>query len=147
MTFAIWKPPQPDVKNDVSVSDQVRFIQRKCWDLTKVIEAVKDESLMVEMTTKAQSEAFIELKYSYADVVSFLKNLGVSHYVNSQWCLPPYGANQHAPYPADSYAMGFDRLKKQENQRREPYAYIKFTVVEETGKVLVFSMHESQKDK
>jgi hypothetical protein len=82
-----------------------------------------------------------------ADVVSFLKNLGVSHYVNSQWCLPPYGANQHAPYPADSYAMGFDRLKRQENQRREPYAYIKFTVVEETGKVLVFSMHESQKDK
>lgn len=141
MSFAIWKPPQPNVDSDVSVSDEVRFIERKCWDLSKVIEAVKEGSLTVELTTKAQSESFKELRYSYADVVAFLKNLGARHYVNSQWCLPPYGANLHAPYPADSYTMGFNRFTQQENTRLEPYPYIKFTVVEEAKKVLVFSMH------
>jgi hypothetical protein len=98
-------------------------------------------SLTVELTTKAQNESFKELRYSYADVVAFLKNLGARHYVNSQWCLPPYGANLHAPYPADSYTMGFNRFTQQENTRLEPYPYIKFTVVEEAKKVLVFSMH------
>jgi hypothetical protein len=45
---------------------------------------------------------------------------------------------------ADSYVMGFDRIQVKENQNRQPYVYVKFTVREKTQKILVFSLHPSR---
>lgn len=141
MSFAIWEPTLPASDSGHAISEEERFIDKKCWGLPKIVEALDAGTLTVSLTTKAQSESLAELKYMTEDVVALLKNLAPRHYVNSQWCLPPADGNQHAPYPSDSYSMGFDRIKKDENARREPHVYIKFAVNEVTKKLIVFSLH------
>jgi hypothetical protein len=145
MSFAIWTPPAPVAESGVSVHDDDRIIgTRMCWDIEKVVQAVKDKTLTIVLSRNAQHDVLTELSYSNADIVAFFENLGPHRYVNSQWCLPPQAGNHHAPYPADSYAMGFDKVNKVESQQRQPYTYIKFAVNEVTKKVLIFSMHPSR---
>ncbi len=144
MSFAVWTPVAPAATSGVPISDEDRFIgHQMCWNIQAVVQAVKDRTLTLLLTPNAQQDVLTELGYCEADIYSFFENLGPHRYINSQWCLPPQAGNKHAPYPADSYAMGFDRVNKVENQQRQPYIYIKFVVVEATKKVLIFSMHLS----
>ncbi len=142
MTFALWTPPKPVLPVNSASTDEERLIERKCWDLVAIQQAVLAGSLFVELTSAATLDAS-KLGWRMADVLHFLGCLEKRHYKNSQWCLPPAHGNRFEPLPADAYLMGFNRTKMQENPRFEPHIYIKFGVRENAGKVLVFSLHAS----
>lgn len=142
MTYALWTPSTPVVPMDLGMTDEERLIERRCWDLPAIQQALLSESLSVELTSTAAADA-AQMGWRVRDVVHFLGCLQRRHYNNSQWCLPPADGNRFAPLPADAYLMGFNRMKVQENPRFEPHIYIKFAVREVAGMVLVFSLHPS----
>jgi hypothetical protein len=145
MTFAIWKPPTPPYESWVSISDEDRFFKPKCWDLPKIISAIDSGNLTIDLSTTAQNDYLVDVKFNRSNLVSFLKLLENRHHVNSQWCLPPADGNHHDAHPADSYKMGFDRFQAIENVRREPHVYIKFAVIEETNTLMIYSLHHDKK--
>lgn len=142
MTYALWTPPAPVVPIDGGSTDEERLIERKCWDLAAIQQALLAESLSIELTSTATLDAS-QMGWRVRDVRNFLGCLEKRHFKNSQWCLPPVDGNRFEPLPADAYLMGFNRMKVQENPRLEPHIYIKFAVQEGTSRVLVFSLHLS----
>jgi hypothetical protein len=42
---------------------------------------------------------------------------------------------------ADAYCMGYNRMKGEENQKLIPWVYFKYTVREQTSRLLVLSAH------
>lgn len=142
MTFALWTPPNPVVPLGAGSTDEERFIERRCWDLAAIQQALLAGSLSVELTSTAAFDA-AQMGWRVRDVCNFFSCLEKRHYKNSQWCFPPADGNRFGPLPADAYLMGFNRMKMQENPRLEPHVYIKFAVREAVGQVLVFSLHPS----
>jgi hypothetical protein len=141
MTFALWDPPAPAYDNSVSVSEEDRVFTPKCWDLPKINKALGEGTLNIRLSQTAQYDYFHDLKFNRSNIFSFLKLLESRHYVNSQWCLPPADGNHHVALPADSYSMGFNRMKEIENVRLEPHVYIKFAVIAATNTLMIYSLH------
>ncbi len=142
MSFALWIPLKPVVPMGSYTSDEERLIERKCFDLVAIQQALLVGSLFIELTSTAAMDAS-KMGWRLRDVSNFLGCLERRHYKNSQWCLPPADGNQFEALPADAYLMGFNKMKVQENPRFEPHIYIKFAVREAVRQVLVFSLHAS----
>lgn len=142
MSFSLWGPPLPVVPLSPFSTDEERLIERKCWDLAAVQQALSDGSLSIELTTTAAADAG-QLGYRSTEVALFLKSLKPYHYINSQWCVPPADGNRFQPIQSDAYKMGFNRIKGVENTRLEPHLYIKWAVREKVAEVVVFSFHQS----
>jgi hypothetical protein len=143
MTYSLQQPPLPKVPLE-HCTDEERKISGKCWDLKKVQEGLNAGTLTLSLTTKASTDAALELRWRSADAVNFLKCLEARHYNGSEWCAPPKDGNKFGPLPADSYLMGFDRLSCAESPKRQPYVYMKFAVREDVREVLVFSLHPTR---
>lgn len=142
MFFSLWDPPIPVVPLSSFSTDEERLIERKCWDLVAVQQALSDGSLSIQLTTTAEADA-LQMGWCSSDVVSFFKTLKPYHFINSQWCVPPANGNRFIPLQSDAYEMGFNRMQGVENPRLEPYLYIKWGVREKVAVVIVFSFHQS----
>jgi len=143
MTFALHQPFLPNVPLD-QCSDRERKIDQKCWDLAGVQAALATNDLRMLLSSTASLQINDELAWSFQDVLTFFKSLPSYRYNDSEWCIPPANSNKFGPMPADSYLMGFDRIRGQENQVRKPYIYIKFSIREKAKIVLVLSCHPSR---
>lgn len=143
MTFALHQPLLPNVPLD-QCSDRERKINQKCWDLAGVQAALAAKELRMFLSPTASAQIAVELAWSSQDVLAFFKSLPPYRYNDSEWCLPPANGNNFGPMPADSYLMGFDRISGAENQARQPYVYIKFSIREKTKAILVLTCHPSQ---
>lgn len=148
MTFEIWKPPALGQPAGQEYTDAERKIDRKCWNLQTVQEALAAGQLTVELTAGCQEVMLQELGWSSSEVIAFIQRLHKARYLDSEWCLPSKKSHANVPWmAADTYFMGFDRIKGIENQRRDPWVYFKFTVRANTLKLLVFSLHEEHDPK
>lgn len=76
--------------------------------------------LSLQLTVKAQAEMATELNWSAGQLNGFFQCLSLGRYNDSEWCLPPNDGNKFGPLAADSYLMGFDKIKLIENQARRP---------------------------
>jgi hypothetical protein len=143
MTFALHKPILPHVLLD-QCSDQERKIHPKCWDLAGVQAALASNALQFDFSTTATMQINTELSWTMSNVSAFFKALAPCWYRDSEWCLPPTHGNKAGPMEADSYVMGFDKMKGVENYLRQPHVYIKFSIREKAKKVLVLTCHPSR---
>ncbi len=144
MALALHYPTPPHTHDLDECKDHERKIIPRCWDLAAVQAALDSSHLSIQLSTTASEDVATELRWDRNDIRNFFLCLGSHRYNDSEWCLPPKHGNKFAPMAADSYVMGFDRIKVEENQSRQPYVYVKFTVSEKTNKILVFSLHPSR---
>lgn len=148
MTFEIWKPPALGQLTGQEYTDAERKIDQKCWNLQAVQEALAAGQLTVELTAGCQEVMLQELGWSSSEIIAFIQSLHKARYLDSEWCLPSKKSHANAPWmAADTYFMGFDRIKGVENQLRDPWVYFKFTVRANTLKLLVFSLHKEHDPK
>lgn len=144
MALALHYPTPPRIHELDGRENHERKITPRCWDLAAVQAALRSSHLSIQLSTTASEDVSTELRWDGNDIKNFFLCLGAHRYNDSEWCLPPEHGNRFAPMAADSYLMGFDRIKAEENQNRQPYVYMKFTVREKSGKILVFSLHPSR---
>jgi len=144
MAFALHNPTPPHSIELNERNDHERKITSKCWNLAAVQAALESSLLSIKLSTTASADVAAELRWDQNDIRKFLLCLGPHRYKDSEWCLPPEHGNRFKPMAADSYVMGFDRIKEEENQLRQPYIYVKFTVREKASVILVFSLHPSR---
>ena len=83
MTFAIWKPPTPAYESWVSISDADRFFKPKCWDLPKIVEAIDAGTLKIELSTTAQHDFLVDVKFNRSNIVAFLNSCFFSKFKTS----------------------------------------------------------------
>lgn len=140
MTFELWTPPPLTVAIQ-ECTDAQRKIARKCWDLAAVQHALAEGKLRVQLSTGAQTTLRDELGWSGDDLALFIQCLHKARYNDSEWCLPGGNNPKLQPMAADSYCMGFNRIKGGENQKADPWIYFKFTVRAGTLTLMVFSVH------
>jgi hypothetical protein len=144
MALALHFPTPPHTYELNGCKDHERKITPRCWDLAAVQAALRAGQLSIELSLTANEDVGAQLPWYGDDIKNFFLCLGSHRYNDSEWCLPPEHGNQCKPMPADSYVMGFDRIKAEENQSRQPYVYVKFTVREKSGRILVFSLHPTR---
>lgn len=144
MALALHSPTPPDIGELEQCRDHERKITPRCWNLAAVQAALASSHLSIQLSPTATEDVAAELRWDRHDIRNFFLCLGSHRYNDSEWCLPPEHGNRFAPIAADSYVMGFDRIQVKENQNRQPYVYVKFTVREKTQKILVFSLHPSR---
>lgn len=142
MSFELWTPPPLETSILECTEDRQRKINGKCWDLAKIQGALADGELRIVFSGKAQAQMIEELLWSDEDLIQFINCLHKARYNDSEWCLPSNNPKV-SPMMADSYVMGFNRFKGEENQAAEPWIYFKFTIKEKTMTLLVFSLHHS----
>jgi hypothetical protein len=143
MTFALHQPILPNVPLD-QCSDKERKINQRCWNIAGVQAALAADEMRLVLSSTASTQIAIELAWSMQNVYAFFKVLAPYRYYDSEWCRPPAHGNKFGPMPADSYLMGFDRISGAENQLRQPYIYIKFSIREKAKTVLVLTCHPSR---
>lgn len=144
MKLALHYPTAPSACELGGLKDHERKITPRCWDLAAVQGALRLSHLSILLSTTASEDVSTELRWDRNDIKNFFLCLGGHRYNDSEWCLPPAYGNRFAPMAADSYLMGFDRIKAKENQNRLPYVYMKFTVREKSGVIFVFSLHPAR---
>ena len=147
LRYHSWMPfhlhfPQLPVTPLQDCTDHQRKIGAMCWNLPLVQAGLADGTLKLNLTPGAAQRAALELQWTEIEMLSYFYSLGKHRYCDSEWCLPTKSSSKLTGFAADSYSMGFDRIKGEENQKREPYVYSKFTVVGSVS-VLVFSLHLS----
>lgn len=72
MTFALWTPPNPVVPLGAGSTDEERFIERRCWDLAAIQQALLAGSLSVELTSTAAFDA-AQMGWRVRDVCNFFQ--------------------------------------------------------------------------
>lgn len=142
MSFELWTPPPLETPIHECTEDWQRKINGKCWDLAKIQKALGDGELNIELSGKAQAQMIEELLWSPEDLIQFINCLHKGRYNDSEWCLPSNNPIV-PPMKADSYVIGFNRFKGEENQAAEPWIYFKFAIKEKAMKLIVFSLHHS----
>ena len=140
MTFALWTPPALGIPIR-ECTDADRKIDGKCWDLQEVQRALIAGELQVLLSPSAQTQLRDELGWSGDELKQFIGCLHKARYHDSEWCLPGGANPKIAPMAADSYCMGFNRIKGEENQKADPWIYFKFTIKANVMTLLVFSVH------
>jgi hypothetical protein len=142
LSFELWNPPALLIPIQQCVEDSERKIDGKCWDLKAVQDALAKGELKVQLSGGAHATMVEELLWSDEDVIQFILCLNKARYNDSEWCLPNRNPKLQ-PMKADSYVMGFNRFKGEENQNADPWVYFKFTIRANTLTLLVFSLHNS----
>jgi len=140
VTFSLWTPPAL-LKPIEDCDDVERKIAGKCWDLAGVQAALASQALNVTLSASAQATMQVELAWDSSDLVGFFRCLHPARYRDSEWCLPKGHNGKFPALAADTYCMGYSRLKGEENQKTHPWVYMKFTVREKASTVLVYSVH------
>jgi len=143
MTYSTHTPQLPAQPLSLC-SDVERKIGSRCWDLKAVQSAVSSNELSLNLSFTASEQIVSELNWTSSQVVGFFQALHLGRYNDSEWCLPPSYGNKFGPLAADSYVMGFDRMKLVESQLRVPWVYIKFSVREKSKQILIFSCHPTR---
>lgn len=139
MPIALWTPPSLSRPLTEYQDDRDRKIEGCCWDLSQVQSRLAAGTLGLLFSQSASFDLTNELHWCADDVVAFVRALHRGRYNDSEWCY--FGKQNQAPRPADSYVMGFNRWRGEENQLTQPWIYFKFSVVETPGSVLVHSAH------
>lgn len=140
MTFSIWDPPLPPLPVQECTDDE-RRIARKCWDLAGVQAALKAAALAVNVTPTAAATMHAELMWRRDDLLGYINCLTKARYIGSEWGLPAGHAGRFEPLKADAYCMGYHRINGVENQRANPWTYLKFAVRQNVGLLIVLSAH------
>jgi hypothetical protein len=90
-------------------------------------------------TQKAADDMMHALRWSTADLVGFIQCLERRHYSKSLWC---YGsAKAKIAFPADVYIMGYNRIRREEWLKCDPWNYFKFSISPKNNTVQIFSIH------
>ena len=111
------------------------------WCLKTIQQKLAELKLVY--SAKAQNDALTELVWSLETPKAFISQLSRGRYDGSQWCYTTKGTT---PYPADAYCMGFNRHKGVENQRTDPWVYFKFSIIENTNSIVIFSAHPEKQN-
>lgn len=108
------------------------------WCLATIQRMLASETVTVSFSKKAEESAVNELFWSVKNAKTFIQHLHAGRYNKSEWC---YTTKGNTPFASDSYCMGFNRHKGEENQRVDPWVYFKFSVNEKTKSILILSAH------
>jgi hypothetical protein len=139
MTMALHHPVAPTVDLE-TCKDHERKISRACWNLPLVQQGVRTSRLSLVFSPSA-SASLQEMNWDSADVRHLICALTAGRYWDSEWCYVGQQRPQGAPLAADSYVLGFNRMKGVENQLTRPWHYVKFTVREAKSKLLILRIH------
>jgi hypothetical protein len=145
MSYRVWEPTPPK-ENLQLLSDQELKIfikpglQQAVWNLSAIQQSLRsDPPMKVVYSTRVEEQMSNELKWDSSDARKFICELTRGRYEGSSWCYVPQG---NTPYAADVYRMGYNRFQGKENQRHEPWTYIKFAMIGRDYQTLyIFSAH------
>ena len=112
--------------------------------LDEVKELVRNIPASAFKLTQSASDAMIhELRWTRGDLRDFIQCLEPRHYSKSLWC---YGSGRpKIAFPADVYIMGYNRFRREEWLRCDPWNYFKFSICPTSNSIEVFSMHPEKK--
>lgn len=136
-----FRPPPLCPSSDLRACDdsQRNIVGGRLWCLQTIQQRLPH--MKVVFSDKAQTDAAVKLAWCGDTVKAFVSQLSKSRYRTSEWC---YTTRGRTPFAADSYVMGFNRHTGEENQRTNPWVYFKFSIMEKTDSILVFSCHPEQ---